>query len=422
MKRRFFKMIASFMALTLILSMFSVGASAASVLTTPKLSITAYTTPMFKLSWDKVSGANKYYVYKLEGTSGTMKLVAKTSNLYYQDKDIKKNTVYSYKVRAYNITNGKITNKSELSNLVKKAVVTISKASNLKAQAVSSDKIKLSWGKVTNADRYYLYYSTSKNGTYKSVGYLKFNSTSYTFSNLNSNTTYYFKVKATKYLDGLNYSAGYSTAVSAKTQAKAGEFIVDFERISNKEAGLPTGSAITCLAMLLKHNGVDVKPKDLVPYFNCSTDFYYKNGELYGPYAMESFIGDPYSNKAYSYGTEIPTVGTAYEKYVKEEGINLRTDDAISSYNFVSIKDYVKNGGIILIKVATGPYEDYFSCYTDDKYGRIRNMLYYNQKYVIIYGVTDTDIIVYDPLLDKNEQYEYIWGQTITATLGFKVK
>lgn len=58
-------------------------------------------------------------------------------------------------------------------------------------------RVKLYWNKVSNADGYYIYYSTSKNGTYSKLKNITSGSTvKYVKKSLLQNQTYYFKISA----------------------------------------------------------------------------------------------------------------------------------------------------------------------------------------------------------------------------------
>lgn len=405
MKKRSIKFLAIVMALVCALCAINITAYAdttsSSKLDKPKVSISVSSTktPTLKLSWDKVEGANKYYIYRADTKGSKLKLVAKTSKLYYKDDSVVKNKTYYYKVRAYKITNNKVVKKSDTSSTVSKAIVTLSKVKTLKATTVSESKIKLSWNKVSGATRYYMYYSTSKNGTYKSIGYTT--KTSYTFSNLDSSTTYYFKVKSAKKLDSKVYKSSYSSVASAKTNSKDGEFIVDFKKISNKEAGLPTGSAITSLTMLLNHYGLDLSPMEVYEYFDCSTEFYTKNGRLYGPNHRKYFIGDPTSNKAYCYGAEMWYIGDVYKEIL---ATNKNTIKRVQFKDMDSIKRAMCEGHIFFVRVVKDdPNRKYIFWLNENGSA----MMYDNEKYGILCGYTDTHYIVYDPYLDKYERYKW---------------
>ncbi len=141
-------------------------------------------------SWKKVSGASGYKVElykgkKLVKTVDTMKLSATFSEL-------SKGTEYKIVVKAYVKIDGK-----KVVSLVSKTLVTATKTSapsGVKAKA-EKKSAKVSWKKVSGADNYTVYYSTKKNGSYKTMTVAK---TSATVKKLTKRKTYYFKVTANK--------------------------------------------------------------------------------------------------------------------------------------------------------------------------------------------------------------------------------
>jgi len=81
------------------------------------------------------------------------------------------------------------------------------------ANATSSSSITISWNAVSGATSYTVYRSTSRSGSFSSVGTTS--STSFTNTGLSANTTYYYKVTASNSYG----TSGYSSTVSAKTQS-----------------------------------------------------------------------------------------------------------------------------------------------------------------------------------------------------------
>lgn len=84
----------------------------------------------------------------------------------------------------------------------------------------AATKASVKWSKVSGADSYVVYRSTSKNGTYKKVKTITNGKTvSYTNSGLSSGKTYHFKVKACRKVEGKNYYSAYSSSKSRSMTA-----------------------------------------------------------------------------------------------------------------------------------------------------------------------------------------------------------
>lgn len=65
----------------------------------------AVTADGIKVSWGKVSGAAKYVIYRCTSVNGkwsAWKELGTTSALKFTDKNVKKGTVYIYRVKAIN--------------------------------------------------------------------------------------------------------------------------------------------------------------------------------------------------------------------------------------------------------------------------------------------------------------------------------
>ncbi len=84
----------------------------------------------------------------------------------------------------------------------------------VKAASASYNSIKISWAAVSGVTGYAVYRSATKDGTYT---YLKgTTATSLTDTSRATGTTYYYKVRAYKTVNGSNILSGYSSAVYAK--------------------------------------------------------------------------------------------------------------------------------------------------------------------------------------------------------------
>ncbi len=160
-----------------------------------------------KLSWKKVSGAKKYWIYR--STDGkTYKQYTSTTKLSYTDSKSKSGTKYYYKVKAIAVVNN--TNVGSAYSTAKSITTTLAKPT-VKI-TTSNGKPKLTWSKVTGADKYYIYRSTDGK-TFKY--YTSTTKLSYTNTGAKKNTKYYYKVKAICSSSTAANSA-YSTVVSIK--------------------------------------------------------------------------------------------------------------------------------------------------------------------------------------------------------------
>lgn len=205
------KLISIFLAALMILTSFSAiefGSitAYAATLAKPSVTLTNVSPTSIKISWKKISGASKYTVYRsLKKTSG-FKAIKNTTSTSFTNSSLTCGKTYYYKVKA---VKGKTTATSKV--VSKKAAP--AKVSPKASSTCST--IKISWKKLSGVTGYQVYYSTSKNGTYKRLTSTK--STSYTQKKLKSGATRYYKVRAYKKV-GKSYIYGaFSSVVSKKT-------------------------------------------------------------------------------------------------------------------------------------------------------------------------------------------------------------
>lgn len=160
------------------------------------------------ISWEAVSGADKYYVYCAKSKTGTYFKFKPVTTLQIKNSRAEVGVTYYYKVVA--ASDNENTENSDESNIVK---VTCDLAQpEIKVTNVSSTgKPKISWDEVDGADKYYVYRATSKNGTYKRL--IKTTKSYYTHSSALAGSTYYYKVKAV-YTDNTSANSAYSEIVS----------------------------------------------------------------------------------------------------------------------------------------------------------------------------------------------------------------
>ena len=164
------------------------------------------------VKWNKIAGANGYYVYRKSGTDGYKKIanVKGGANICYTDTSVKNNNgvVYTYTIRAYSgDTLGNYAGKS----ITRLTGVVLSKLSN-----TAKGVMKVTWKKQSKATGYEIQYSTSstfaKNN--KSVKVKGASTLSTVIKGLTKGKTYYVRIRGYK-------TAGSRTDYSAWSAKKS---------------------------------------------------------------------------------------------------------------------------------------------------------------------------------------------------------
>ena len=179
----------------------------------PTVKVAKGTGNSLVISWNSVNNATSYTLYRSTSANGTYKVVASNiTKTKYTNAGLTYGTTYYYKVKASNEIS------SKTSSVVSKKLVP-GTVTNLKV-LVNAASLKLSWDKVT-VDGYEIYRSTD-NKTFSKITTITKNSTlTYTNTSVNANTTYYYKVRAYKTVNGTKVYGSFSSVVSAKTPPKA---------------------------------------------------------------------------------------------------------------------------------------------------------------------------------------------------------
>ena len=190
--------------------------SATGVLEKPSKPDTKSEKTSITMTFDKQDGATGYEIYK-KNSKGKYKKLATTTSAQYVDEDLTEGTTYSYKARAY--VYNTVTKKKVYSEYVFFSAETSTKNYiDVTATMASKNSVKVKWTKVTGADKYEIYrtstsstntsYSsknkkgTQSNEKWKLVKTItKAKTVSYTDKKLNAGETYEYKVVA-YYKDG----------------------------------------------------------------------------------------------------------------------------------------------------------------------------------------------------------------------------
>lgn len=180
--------------------------------TVTNVKVSSVKTTSHTLKWSKASKANYYYIYRY--SSSSYKLIGETSSASFNVTGLSSGKTYKYKIVSAIISDGKCLAKGEESAVFKFTTLP-AKVSSLKGTSTSGS-ITLTWGKVTGATGYEIYYYDSDAGAYFVAGTAETNS--FTIKNLSSGLNYKFKVKAIREVSGTVYKGTASSAVSVKTK------------------------------------------------------------------------------------------------------------------------------------------------------------------------------------------------------------
>ena len=153
-----------------------------------------------KISWNKVTGADKYTVYRKTG-NGSYKAIKTVTGTSYTDTTAKSGTTYRYNVKAKN--------EAGYGEYAKSGANKLFLATPKVTVANASSGVTVKWNKITGAKGYYVYRKTGS-GSYTKIATIKSGSTvSYTDKEASAGKTYTYYVKA--------YNGDYASSYKAST-------------------------------------------------------------------------------------------------------------------------------------------------------------------------------------------------------------
>ncbi|MCC8128859.1 MAG: hypothetical protein LIO51_02835 [Clostridiales bacterium] len=172
-----------------------------------ELNAASRTSSGITVSWEAVTGAEKYAVYRKKGASGSWKRIATvTQTSYTETETLSTSAKYYYTVRAIATYNGETVSAGYQSAGV---LLTDLKMPTLVGVTSQSGGLTVTWKSVSNATGYYVYRKVS-GGSWSRVANVT-SGTSWTDSTVSAGTVYTYTVRAT---DGESSSAYDSTGVS----------------------------------------------------------------------------------------------------------------------------------------------------------------------------------------------------------------
>ncbi len=174
-----------------------------------KILATGATVSSVKISWDAVSGAEKYQIYVSPTGVTAYKKIGETEDTEFRLTDLSGETGYKIRLRAVSQTNTSALSEATVFYTVPKAV------EKVKASSAAGTKVKLSWNKTSAASFYKIYVANKKNGKLRYAG--KTSSPSFTYTGEKSLTKYFFVVRPFIKTDSQSLSGKISPRFAGKT-------------------------------------------------------------------------------------------------------------------------------------------------------------------------------------------------------------
>lgn len=162
-------------------------------------------TSGIKVTWNKVSQASGYYIYRKAGSGNWKKLTTiKNGNAasYTDKKSLKNGTTYTYMVKAYS---GNVTGTGTMLSTVRMGTPVITSCSS-----TAKKTITLKWKKNANISGYEIKYSVGSSS--RTIQVKKKSAVKYTIKKLKSRKTCTVRMRAYKKVNGKTYYSTWSKA------------------------------------------------------------------------------------------------------------------------------------------------------------------------------------------------------------------
>lgn len=227
----------------------------------PKLKkATAESYDRVKLTWNKASNATAYRIYyRTNGGSWKSAGDVDANTTSFIHSGLKENTRYTYTVKAYNKNSKKWGSYDKKGLTVTTPKIATPSQPKLKSiSAPAHDKVKIIWGKSSNAEGYCIYYR-KLGGPWVEVTYVDANTTSYVCDGLDADTSYTFTVRAFNHNKWSTYDKHGLTVRTPKLPS--GEIKVYHVELDRDDISIKVGKSYTLKATVYPDNATNKKLK-----------------------------------------------------------------------------------------------------------------------------------------------------------------
>lgn len=165
-----------------------------------------------QISWSVSEGASGYQIFRSERETGGYKEIGRVNgktSLRYTDTNVIPGRTYFYRVRP---TNQGHTGCGSDSAPYKARTLGQTKITSI--ASLASDRMQVTWKKVSGAQTYEVYRSARKGSGYRRIATVRSNSRKYLDQSVRSGKKYFYKIVAAGSFDGERITGGYSDPVS----------------------------------------------------------------------------------------------------------------------------------------------------------------------------------------------------------------